>query len=357
MKLFAFACAFTFQCKAWIAAWSLLLLLVSRATASNTAASTTEHPSASVSDLNDMNQDMEKLLNMHSASLEAWRSDYLHPLVKELHDQHLYLSELESDLALRTSSLQQNLHQISALQLQHLAKRLNETVHMELKTRQSVAQEETQQPEEPLPGITESAMKELIAGDAILDTAEASLKQWILTVVEKDVIRARVAAALQTMTRPDDTKSGKCLTPSDGAQLVQQSLLERVSPTTVSTSKTDDVNHLATAIVVHEWTSETYTAPPTDEDLLGHAKWRKHIPQDWETRWLPHGWQQWNMAMPDALVRSLVCVIHGVLFQCRRAVFVLATTECSSVSLSWSFSKPTQSFAVSLARARTHSLL
>lgn len=283
-------------------------MLVSSTAASNDAASPTTHQGSSVSDLQHVHRDMEKFLNMHTASLEAWRSKYI-PLVQQLYEKHMYLSELESDLAMRTNSLQQNVNQINALQLQHLAKQLNETVHMELKTRQSVANDDTQQPEVPLSGITESAMKEMIAGDVILDTAEASLKQWIVTVVEKDVMQARVAAATapqnKTRTNNNDAKRHKCLTPSDGAQLVQQSLLEHIAPTTASTSKTGPVNHLATAIVVHEWTSDTYTAPPTDQDLLGHASWRKYIPQDWETRWLPHGWHQWNMAMPDALVRSL----------------------------------------------------
>ena len=265
-----------------------------------------------VSDLQDMQQGMDQFLQRYVTTLETWRNSY-NPLVTQLEDQHTNLLELESDLALRTAALQQKVQHVNARSLEYLAKLLNETVQMELQSRQQTnaqQQQQHQQPLVPLSGISESSMMEMIAGDVILDTAEAALKQWIVIVVEKDVMRARVAAAQQS-SKPSNstttTTSTKCLTPSDGAQLVQESILQLKSKAaSASASASGPLDRLKTATVVYELTSDTYTAPPTETDLLGHVTWRKHIPQDWEMRWLPKGWQQWNMAMPDTLLRSLV---------------------------------------------------
>ena len=88
----------------------------------------------------------------------------------QLEDQHTHLLELESDLTLRTAAIQQNVLDINASSLEYFAKRLNGTP------------------------IEFNDCK--IAGDHVrLDTAKAALKQWIVAVVEKDVMRARVPAA------------------------------------------------------------------------------------------------------------------------------------------------------------------
>ena len=88
----------------------------------------------------------------------------------QLEDQHTHLLELESDLTLRTAAIQQNVLDINVSSLEYFAKRLNGTP------------------------IEFNDCK--IAGDHVrLDTAEAALKQWIVAVVEKDVMRARVPAA------------------------------------------------------------------------------------------------------------------------------------------------------------------
>ena len=158
----------------------------------------------------------------------------------------------------------------------------------------------------------------------MLDATEATLKQWILMLVEREVMHARVMAMAKKSNATTTKTSKTCLTPSNAAQLVQESVLKfdaarrsgssdpKSVLSTTAASSTMTVNHLTTATVVHEWTSESYVAPPMEEHLLGHPTWRKHIPQDWETfHVLPEGWEHWNVVMPDAFVRGLVRLTVG----------------------------------------------
>jgi hypothetical protein len=151
-----------------------------------------------------------------------------------------------------------------------------------------------------------SDLKDILRGDDILDDTEATLKQWIVQVVEQEVMNARVAAAVQKIKKEkalNETKQKSslatpiCVTPSEGALLLQESLVQHRS--------SGPPDHLATATIIHELTSPTYTAPPSKDDLMGNVWWRKIHPQDWEEHFLPKGWQEWNVALPR-LIRSSI---------------------------------------------------
>jgi hypothetical protein len=283
-----------------------VLLAWSAATVTTCAATKGSVSAAAISELQSVQDEIHELLEGDAHSLSVMRG-MLDARADELEGTIVHLQEYEQDLIQRTVSLKQRIQQVHAVQIKLLAKQLNETIPTELKTRQSV---ESQSPSDSqvqspkVATISVSDVKEILKGDDILDDTEATLKQWIVRVVEQEVTNARVAAAVKkrktknlNKTKPS-LKSTICVTPSEGALLLQESLVQHRSP--------GPPDHLATATVIHELTSPTYTAPPSTENVMANVWWRKYIPEDWEQHLLPQGWQEWNVGLPDSFARLLV---------------------------------------------------
>ena len=260
--------------------------------------------SAMKAELQTVQLETEQMLKDHSFGIQDLQTG-VGSVLLDLDGQRTSLLAKEQDLIRRTVSLQEMVQQVNDLQLTSLAKQLNETIHTELQSRvvaDDDAQAQQEQQQQQLLSIDD--MKESLKADDILEDTEEVLQNWIVTVVEQEVSDVRIAAATATAEKikkkPSTTPSTStttCLTPSDGAQLVQESIVEhRATPK----------NHLEYATVVHEFTTDTYQAPPSSSDLMGNIWWRRYIPADWERLFLPDGWQEWNVGLAPAFYRLMV---------------------------------------------------
>jgi hypothetical protein len=260
--------------------------------------------STRLSDLNSLQDELEHLIGHQTQGINHLNN--LEQRADELDTKRLGLSQFEESLTTRTKDLERKIQHLHSKQLQLLARNLNQVIKLELLSRES---------EDVIPSysanstISTSSMENLLQGLIVIEEAKLELRQWIQTVVEAKIQKARVAKAEAQLDRLKAKKLSKiqkmakkeklkCLTPSEGAQLVQQTLVEHRS--------SGPPNHLATATVIHEYTSDTYSPPPASDDLLGNVWWRKFIPEDWEKKLLPEGWEKWNVALPSAFSRFVV---------------------------------------------------
>lgn len=273
-------------------------LLVLAMMVGHTAA--TSHP-----ELETVQLETEKLLQDHGATDSM--TDLI-STVQMLTEEHARMVELEESLIQRTQSLQTLIQEINAGQLQQLAKQLNETVHAELKSRTATVEIEAGDSNVVVDAMSVDDMMDAMDADAMLDDSEAALHNWVVHLVHEEVTQAYAAAIATakaaTSTAEVTTPSllsppSTCISPSDGAQLVQEAL---------SNQQQQQASAKAPAAsVVHELTSATYIPPLKESDKMGKVWWRRYIPDDVE-RLLPAGWQDWNVGLSPATKRLLVSI-------------------------------------------------
>jgi hypothetical protein len=143
-------------------------------------------------------------------------------------------------------------------------------------------------------GVTLSELKELLKPETILGESEAKVEEWVLDIVEKEmlVLEKEWRAALAP-DAPDN-----CVTPEQALNVVQEALLNH------SRDVIGILDHANGATILHEFTSETYTPPPEPSQLLGSVWWRKYVPEDWELM-LPEGWENWNVGLAPSIFHTL----------------------------------------------------
>lgn len=260
----------------------------------------TSHP-----ELETVQLETEKLLQDHGATDSM--TDLI-STVQMLTEEHARMVELEESLIQRTQSLQTLIQEINVGQLQQLAKQLNETVHAELKSRTATVEIEAGDSNVVVDAMSVDDMMDAMDADAMLDDSEAALHNWVVHLVHEEVTQAYAAAIATakaaTSTAEVTTPSllsppSTCISPSDGAQLVQEAL---------SNQQQQQASAKAPAAsVVHELTSATYIPPLKESDKMGKVWWRRYIPDDVE-RLLPAGWQDWNVGLSPATKRLLVSI-------------------------------------------------
>lgn len=248
----------------------------------------------------------------------------------ELQEEQEAMTAIETQLLQRVTELQDMLAELNTRKLSHLMKQLNDTVRSELQSRSSSASIAVgdEHAAEVIDPVSVEELPELIAADALLDDTEAALQNWMVQAVKNEVLDTRIqnaqaeatiAAALRMKKKERqqmeaakkvETPTEVCITPTEGAQLVHEKVLSVQE--VAAAAKLREVDLLAGATVVHELTSDTYVPPPQPDDLMGNVWWRQYIPQDWERYVLPTGWEEWNVALPPAVLRVLVSGIISI---------------------------------------------
>jgi hypothetical protein len=250
--------------------------------------------------------DTDHVLHQQTGDISRVTSS-VEAIMNELLQEQEAVASLESQLKAREVVLRELVAQLNARQLQHVYKLLEDTVRLELQSRSNSLTDDNDDAavvvENP---IASEELDTAIDADELLDDTEAALQNWMVQVVKDEVLerQVRIAQAVATTKPPSTTRPKKtselCLTPSDGAVLLEEGF---IAP---APQKENGVNLLEKATVVHDLTSESYVPPPLPEsDLLGNVWWRRYIPQDWE-RLLPAGWETWNVATPSAHYRPMV---------------------------------------------------
>lgn len=276
-----------------------------------------------LAELDALQSSTELLLREHQQDETLTKLD---SLVNELAEEHESLDKLERELIERTKELEKLIHTINNRQIEYLSKQLKDTVEAELESRSGNENETVGANDEDLSqALSMEELEEAVNGpvEKIFNDVDDALENWMVDLVGNYVVDFRkqkaldfVANAAREATLSQDaassssetSSSNSCITPAQGAFLIQEALLQQSSA---------PPDYLATAVVVHEFTSPTYEAPVTEP--LGQVSWRRYIPEDIE-RILPEGWEDWNVALPPAMYRMMVRHIKTISMD--RSIFI-----------------------------------
>lgn len=257
-----------------------------------------------LADLDALQSTTEALLRDHEQDETLTKLDLL---VNELAEEHADLDKLEQELLHRTKELEGLIQTINARQIEFLSKQLTDTVHAELESRKGTENETVGVEEDYSQALSLNELKNAITEpvEKILEDMDDGLENWMVDLVGNYVMDFRkkkalqfVATAAKEATKSRDVSStessNSCLTPANGAFLIQETLSKQ--------SSAAETDYFASAVVVHEFTSQSYS--PQVKEPLGQVPLRRYIPEDIE-RLLPEGWEDWNVAIPPAMYRLL----------------------------------------------------
>lgn len=230
--------------------------------------------------------------------------------LNELMEENKRLEEMEKDLVRRTFAVDDLVRKANAVQLKYVAWQMNLTIEKELAERAAVKEVNQKEPVDVSNALTLEELEQQSQQVQMMDQSEKQLEEWILQVIQDEI--ASYHAECKGMC-----STGKCVTPVEAANLVQESLTTFASDDGVSM-----VDHARGAKIVHELTSDTYNPPASDPNqLLGNVWWRRYIPQDWE-RVLPSQWEEWKSGLPSFIKHSFVSFpsITGSIGCCNRTL-------------------------------------
>ena len=278
-----------------------------------------------IDDVEDEEDDMDEddILNLQSLAEDSLRGhshsvatlesmiSRLEEVVKksgELRDRH-------QRLLLRSKGLGELVNIVNGIQVEALAKQLNETLEKELESRLQAVQvvEEASSEEAAVDGVPMDALREMLGPDTILEKSNVELEKWALLAIEEEMRNLPQLLKQQSSAVPES-----CVSATEAAHLVLESLMSHGS------DLIGRLDHMKGGKVVHELTSEAFEPKPTEREKIGKNPWRRYIPEDWE-RLLPDGWEEWSTTIPSVLYEATVSQCETPQLLLRRLICVLMT--------------------------------
>lgn len=191
------------------------------------------------------------------------------------------------------------IRQLNIKQLEQLSQRLDDTLKAEQERRLTHAGASVGQNQV----VTEEYLEDVFDFSELFSESEAKLDEWTRAIIN-DEMGKLVALAMDvevldggTDQEPSEFEAN-CVSAEKAVQEVQKAIILH------SQDGIGRQDHAISATAIHELSSPTYIPPPSDEDRLGHEKWRRWIPEELEEV-LPANWRKWDIRVPNSIYHFL----------------------------------------------------